>query len=62
MTAEATNWLKAAMRELSLSARSYTKTLKISRTIADRAASNPILPEHLAEALQYRSLNRQLWL
>jgi magnesium chelatase family protein len=62
MTGEALNLLKSAMRELTLSARSYTKILKISRTIADLAASDQILPEHIAEAIQYRSLDRQLWL
>ena len=61
MTAGALRLLKSAMQELSLSARSYTKILKIARTIADLGRSDQILPEHLAEAIQYRSLDRQLW-
>jgi magnesium chelatase family protein len=62
LTPEALKLLKSAMQELNLSARSYTKVLKISRTIADLAESNQILSEHIAEAIQYRSLDRQLWL
>ena len=58
---EAGSLLRSAMRELMLSARSYTKVLKISRTIADLVESQRIQSEHLAEAIQYRSLDRQLW-
>ena len=62
LTPEAVRLLKSAMQELSLSARSYAKILKISRTIADLAELEEILPEYIAEAIQYRSLDRQLWL
>jgi magnesium chelatase family protein len=58
---EAARLLKSAMHELALSARSYTKILRIGRTIADLVESNRILPAHIAEAIQYRSLDRQLW-
>jgi magnesium chelatase family protein len=61
MNTEGRELLHRAMEELHLSARAYDRILKVSRTIADLAASKDIRPAHVLEAIQYRTLDRNLW-
>ena len=53
--------LRQAMDELQLSARAYDRILKVARTIADLDSADTIGTAHLSEAIQYRSLDRQIW-
>ena len=53
--------LKTAMADWNLSARAYDRILKVARTIADLAGADNLTGDHVSEAIQYRSLDRQIW-
>jgi magnesium chelatase family protein len=61
LTSESQELIRIAMSELHLSARAYDRILKVSRTIADLAGAESIAPEHVSEAIQYRTFDRTLW-
>jgi magnesium chelatase family protein len=61
LTTEGQELIRIAMTDLSLSARAYDRILKVARTIADLADADGIAPEHVSEAIQYRSLDRTMW-
>jgi magnesium chelatase family protein len=62
LSADSQELIRVAMTELNLSARAYDRILKVSRTIADLDSKIDITPEHVSEAIQYRTFDRTLWI
>jgi magnesium chelatase family protein len=61
LTQDSQELIRLAMNELNLSARAYDRILKVSRTIADLDGKAEVSPEHVSEAIQYRTFDRTLW-
>ena len=61
LDADGIDLIRQAVTNLNLSARAYDRILKVARTIADLAGSDPVTADHLSEAVQYRTLDRSLW-
>ena len=59
--ADAQDLLKMAMTEMNFSARAYDRVIKVARTIADMEGTTTIGQKHVSEAIQYRTLDRNLW-
>ncbi len=58
---ESRAFLKAVMEDMGLSARAHDKVLRVARTITDLEGQDDIKPQHIAEAVGYRSLDRSVW-